>query len=204
MNPTTFFIFLVTILSLCVRILVEEVSHNIFVLDSLNSTENVNFKLINKVFESNSVVIDINALRLLVVLAIYRCHSSSFTTFNGNINTHILTKIRPKDKCIFLGDFKIYLFNPRRDPIIDDLYNMMLTKDLLPVISKPTRLSGNNKTLIDHIWTNLTIPYHTYTIESNISDHFLIALIFPALLIKNKIKVTFRNLSDESLSIFKN
>ena len=50
-----------------------------------------------------------------------------------------------------LGDFNIDVFKPPSDPNIDDFYNMMLTENLLPVINKLTRFSGNSKTLIDHI-----------------------------------------------------
>ena len=46
--------------------------------------------------------------------------------------------------------------------------------NLVPAINKPTRVSGNNVTIIDHISTNhfLNNDIHSGIITADISDHF--------------------------------
>lgn len=174
----------------------------IFVLDSISSSERVDLRHIDHVFESLTISINLPNLPSFFITAVYRCHTSSINEFNQKFPTELLNKLRPSDKCLFIGDFNIDLFNPRDEQCIEDFYTIMLNKNLLPAINCPTRIASNSATVIDHIWTNFTIPFHSYVIESHISDHFPIALILPTTNINDKVKVKFRNFSQSNVDKF--
>ena len=57
--------------------------------------------------------------------------------------------------------------------------NLLFQKNFIHVINKPTRVSHNNATIIDHINTNhfLNNYMHSGIITADISDHFPIFLI---------------------------
>ena len=50
--------------------------------------------------------------------------------------------------------------------------NMLFSHGLLPIVTKPTRITSHTATLIDHIYTNSSISHITYGIATiDISDH---------------------------------
>ena len=57
--------------------------------------------------------------------------------------------------------------------------NLLFQKNFIHVINKPSRVSHNNATIIDHINTNhfLNNYMHSEIITADISDHFPIFLI---------------------------
>ena len=73
-------------------------------------------------------------------------------------------------------------------------------------ITKPTRITDNTASLIDHIWSNVPFGVTSGIIVSDISDHFPIYACFRNF--KNKendlVKIRFRNFSTENENMFKN
>ena len=50
--------------------------------------------------------------------------------------------------------------------------DMLYSNDMIPVVTKPTRITDHTKTLIDHIYTNTSISQIVSGIAlSDISDH---------------------------------
>ena len=85
--------------------------------------------------------------------------------------------------------------------------NLLFQKNFIRVINKPTRVSHNNATIIDHINTNhfLNNDMHSGTITADISDHFPIFLISKDLVLDSSnepIHITKREINDKSIAYF--
>ena len=59
-----------------------------------------------------------------------------------------------KNNAIITGDFNYNLFNVKHHEETETFYSEMITNSYKPLITKPTRVTDNSSTLIDHIWTN--------------------------------------------------
>jgi len=101
-----------------------------------------------------------------------------------------------------VGDFNMDLLDP--DGHTNELIDFMSSNGFLQLISLPTRVDGNSRTLIDHIYTNSKISTMSCVISTNISDHCPIALT-----INNRQKagagtaVTKRWITDETYTAIK-
>ena len=71
---------------------------------------------------------------------------------------------------------------------IQEFTNLFLSNSFLPLIDKPTRITGKSATLIDNMYTNFSInKCHSGILCTDFSDHFPIFCIFDKLSVK-KIK----------------
>ena len=72
------------------------------------------------------------------------------------------------------GDFNLNLLDYKTNTKVKSYLNMIFAHSFIPLINKPTRVSRNNATLIDHILTNtfMSEKYLTGIIKTDISDHF--------------------------------
>lgn len=72
----------------------------------------------------------------------------------------------------FMGDWNNNLHN-QSDLQVRDFINLMFNHFLLPTTTKPTRISNNSASLIDHIWTSKTESIiGNYIVYTDISAHF--------------------------------
>ena len=64
--------------------------------------------------------------------------------------------------------------------MVQSFVNLMFRNCLIPTVNKPTRITRNIVTAIDHIITNSEInaEFKTGIIKTDISDHFPILFIF--------------------------
>ncbi len=89
-----------------------------------------------------------------------------------------------------LGDFNVDLINYNSHTPTTNYVNFFFSKQFLPYIIHPSRVSGNSSTLIDNIFANIS---DNETISGNImtqiTDHF------PQFLIVKHTGITYRNLS---------
>ena len=73
---------------------------------------------------------------------------------------------------VLWGDFNIDLLN--KDCNNSTLFlNTMHSPSLLPIISKPTRITDNSATLIDNFFINEPCNFESGILIFDISDHFL-------------------------------
>ena len=76
--------------------------------------------------------------------------------------------------CYFLGDLSIDLLKHEEHRLIKEFLDLIYSYNVFPLISKPTRITSNTATLIDHILTN-NFQYHSKHFQgilcSSISDH---------------------------------
>ena len=76
----------------------------------------------------------------------------------------------------------------------------MATRDLYQLVTKPTRVTSTSSTLIDHVYLKSPKTVSTLTIISDISDHYIVATVFPRKTkpVKSKTKITKRWFNDTS------
>ena len=113
----------------------------------------------------------------IVIGIIYRMPDSSVDKFSDRMND-MLNIIQKECKiCYILGDLNIdflkYDEHRRTSTFLDVLY----AYNVFPLISKPTRITKNTATLIDHILTNnfdVSTNHKQGIICTDISDHYAI------------------------------
>lgn len=111
-----------------------------------------------------------------------------------NLSTYlqeVLSNPAVLNKQIFLlGDFNLDLLNYDSHTATGEFVNLLLSKQLLPYVVHPTRVSDNSSTIIDNIFANV---FDQETVSGNIltqiTDHF------PQFLIVKHAGITYKNLS---------
>ena len=103
--------------------------------------------------------------------------NSSVDVFNERIND-ILNVIQKENKLIYvMGDLNIDLLKSDVHKSTSSLLDVLYSYNVLPVITKPTRVTESTATLIDHILTNnfdIDASHHQGILCSSISDHYAI------------------------------
>ena len=114
-----------------------------------------------------------------------------------------------KTKSIYIvGDTNLNLIDYEKNIKVKNYLNLLFQKNFIPVINKPTRVSRNNATIIDHINTNhfLNNYMHSGIITADISDHFPIFPISKDLMLDSSnepIHITKREIKDKSIVYLK-
>ena len=77
------------------------------------------------------------------------------------------------------GDFNMNLLDFEQNKKVQKFLNIMFRHSWMPVINKPTRVTKNAATAIDHIFINsvTTTKFKPGNIKSDISDHFPIFVV---------------------------
>ena len=101
------------------------------------------------------------------------------------------------------GDTNLNWFDYETNIKVKNYLNILFQKKFIPVIYRPTRVSRNNATIIDHINTIhfLNNDMHSGIKTPDISDHFSIFLISKDLMLDSSnepIHVTKREINDKS------
>ena len=95
----------------------------------------------------------------IIVGTIYKRQSMDLTDFNSNYLNSLLEKISKEQKFVFLlGDFNINLMNYNVHNPINEFLDSLASNSFLAYILQPTRITSHLKTLIDNIFTNITLP----------------------------------------------
>ena len=75
---------------------------------------------------------------------------------------------------ILVGNFNINVLDFNESKMAQNFVNLMFRHGLIPTVNKPTRVTRNTATAIDHIITNSVInaEFKAGIIKTVISDHF--------------------------------
>ena len=123
----------------------------------------------------------------LIICCIYRAPNTDLALLNEHINL-ICSKNNSK-KIYICGDFNVDLLQYDKrvetNDFIDQLYSYA-TYGLQPLITRPTRITRDTKTLIDNIFTtDLNSHKQSGIIINDISDHLPIyCMLSPDIFIK--------------------
>jgi len=138
------------------------------------------FTVVSDIIECLFVDIFIEGKKDLIIGCVYRPPSSDINAFIDKLH-ELLKKCDPrKNKNIFImGDFNINLLVSDTHVPTSNFLNSMLSHNLLPVISKPSRITDTSVSLIDNIFTNVNHSNcKSALIYDDISYHFPILLQF--------------------------
>ena len=133
---------------------------------------------ITDLFECVTVEIDMENKRNAVVTCIYRTPGSKIETFNEHLEK-VLCQLNEKKMYILCGDVNIDLLSLHRQVPASDYLEMLYSRGLYPLITKPTRITSTCSTLIDHIFTNiLESKTKSGVLINDISDHLPVFLVY--------------------------
>jgi len=112
----------------------------------------------------------------IVIGEIYRPPGSSVDSFNTYIEPFLKSVNKEGKLCYLLGDYNINLINVHTHSPTENLVDIMFSQAFVPLINRPTRVTVNTATLIDHIYTNAIYDenyvYSSGILISALSDHF--------------------------------
>ena len=137
----------------------------------------------------------------IIVGAIYKHPSMDLTDFNSSYVNSLLEKTLKEQKSVFLlGDFNINLMNYNVHNTTNESWILLhLTLFYLISCSQP-RITSHSKTLIDNIFTNITLPDSiSGNLTTTISDYLPQFLIVPNIFynpLSNKSKIYERDWSN--------
>ena len=128
----------------------------------------------------------------LVIGVIYKhpkCSTPSFTKAMAGVFEKLAVA---KKKFVLLGDFNINLLDTC-DNSTTNYFNMLISHFVMPVITKPTRVTPSSHTLIDHIYTNtINLLSSTFILLSDITDHFPVMCTISGMNVGPKTKIKMR------------
>ena len=136
---------------------------------------------------------------------IYRPPGTEMQIFNENISS-LLNALKNENKyCYLMGDYNVNLLNYGKHKETSEFVNLFHSYSFISLINKPTRLVGQNATLIDNIFTNcFNHLENTFQclIVSDVSDHCpIIHVDYSSDSVKREMYVTRRNMSAKQTSI---
>ena len=112
----------------------------------------------------------------IVIAVIYRMPNTSLDIFNDRVTSILNTITRENKLCYFLGDLNIDLLKHENHSPTSDFLDIMYSYSMFPLITKPTRVTKDTATLIDHIFTNNFFETDSKHVQgilcTSISDHF--------------------------------
>jgi len=98
--------------------------------------------------------------------------SSNLDDFKSQLENLVSPLNQSKHQVFILGDMNIDFLRVGTHSKTEDYLDMLYSSNLLPVITKPTRITSHTTTLIDHIYTNAsTDQIIPGIVTTDISDH---------------------------------
>ena len=159
--------------------------------------------------ETLFVEIDLKNKRNIICGVVYRRPGSNINNFISDYEI-LLENINRENKNVYLmGDFNINLLSAENCNLVESFVNLNHGRNLVSLINKPTRVTPNSATIIDHIWTNEYSKVNfSGVIHDNISDHFPVFSVFKlsngfstCSKIDNE-TVTYREFNDSNFELF--
>ena len=116
----------------------------------------------NNLFESVFIEIPntvFNTGKNIIVGVIYRPPGTDMDMFNNELSNH-LESIKSENKlCYLLGDYNINILNYESHEPTAYFVNSMYSFGFVPLINRPTRITQHSATIIDNIFTKITMPW---------------------------------------------
>ena len=115
---------------------------------------------------------------------------------------NIIKLLNPNSHEIYIfGDINIDFLKYNEHPQTEEFLDMLFTNNVLPIITKPTRLTDHTATLRDHIYTNSLQNFTAGILTVDITDHFPIFCLIKTPP-RNKNKRYFRDYSKFKTELF--
>ena len=109
----------------------------------------------------------------------YRPPNGDVKEFEKHLNKILSTNDILKKEAIMDGDFSMNMRDFEQNKKVQNFLNIMFGHSMMPFINKPTRVTKNTATGINHIFINsvTTTKFKTGIIKLDISDHFPIFFV---------------------------
>ena len=111
----------------------------------------------------------------ILVGVIYRMPNTSISIFNDRISGVLNIVHRERKVCYFLWDLSIDFLKHSEHSLTSECLDILYSHSVFPMITKPTRITENSATLIDHILTdniNIDSDHIQGILCYSISDHY--------------------------------
>ena len=146
---------------------------SVFVKKNLH-VENLNLNINNDDIECIGVKIKnlTHQYKYTNILGLYRPPTRQPDKFICELNNIIENFNLANNDTIIMGDLNICLGKENESKEPNSLTNLMYSHHFTPIISKPTRVTNNTASIIDHIWINFNNKSNAGILISNITDHY--------------------------------
>ena len=94
-------------------------------------------------------------LKNIILNLTYRPPNGGVKEFEKHLNKILSTNDILKKEVIMAGDFSMSLLDFEQKKKVQNFLNIMFDHSMMPVINKPTRVTKNTATAIDHISSTL-------------------------------------------------
>ena len=126
--------------------------------------EKLTYKVLTEYDTSNSSVLEFLFVEIcipnnknIIIGAIYRPPTGNLEEFLDKFNELLSGVTRANKHCYVTGDFNLDLMKHETHSITAQFLEALYSYGLIPMITKPTRITAHSATLIDNIFTNNTI-----------------------------------------------
>ena len=150
----------------------------IYIHNSLDLTLRKDLNRNSKNVESISVEIINKNSQNFIISNIYRPPDGDINSFDIYLRD-LYSKTYSTSKLLYVtGDLNLNVLDYKNDKV-KKMLNTTFEHGLVPVINKPTRVTRNTASAIDHIITNslLFSKIETGIVKTDISDHFIIFIL---------------------------
>lgn len=143
---------------------------SVFVHKKYKTSSLQNLSLCLENIETSAVKIYLADNSSVTVIGCYRPPDpAQVNNFLENLN-NVLSSTNSNQKLYLIGDLNIDLTDGSQNS--SDLMDLMHSFNMVPVITKPTRITDNSRSLIDHIWTNNLAESESGIVKVCITDHY--------------------------------
>ena len=159
-----------------------------------------------KICETLFIDVHFNKQETVTIGTIYRSplnNDISHSNFADSLTSLLKTVKNSKNHIIIMSDFNYNLLE-FDNPHVNDFVQIMYEHKFYPTINKPTRITTNSATLIDHIWTDIShCKISSGILVDCIDDHLPIlqSVQLKSLPVKNT-KTGKRHISSSNISKF--
>lgn len=135
------------------------------------------FKLI-EVNNVKCILVSVSKNNIMAdVLGYYRCHSTNVDAFINDLESILTQSITDQKKiCIFAGDININILNKSLSNTVNNYITLLNSFGFVSLINKPTRVQGNSKTCLDHIFVRCRDSVYdnlkSVVLHSDLTDHY--------------------------------
>ena len=177
---------------------------SILVNEKLRSRERCDLLVETRFLEHCIVELKTDKRNILLVSA-YRPPNTNARTFLTEYKKLLDNLKKQKDHEIVIGlDYNLDLLKSHLNQPTNDFLELNLDRELIPCISKPTRITNKSATLIDNIMISRSLQgnYASFVVIEDISDHFacLVVLKDQNKSIKGPKYIKTRNLDDQKIA----
>ena len=127
------------------------------------------------VIETLFIEVKLNKTKSIILGVIYRPNSQPRADIDIFTTEHpdITAKINNENKELYImGDFNIYLLKFQSHEKTKYFIEAMLPTEYLPVITKPTRITDQSATSLDHIYSNSkSLNFKSGIVITDVADH---------------------------------